>query len=50
VQDGESNWMEGVLLLSVYIILGLTFYFLPGMAATGEVGGMAPISAPHAKP
>jgi Ca2+:H+ antiporter len=28
-QDGESNWMEGVLLLAVYTILGLTFYMLP---------------------
>lgn len=28
-QDGESNWMEGVLLLAVYTILGLTFYWLP---------------------
>ena len=28
-QDGQSNWMEGVLLLAVYTILGLTFYFLP---------------------
>lgn len=28
-QDGESNWMEGVLLLAVYTILGITFYFLP---------------------
>jgi Ca2+:H+ antiporter len=28
-QDGESNWMEGVLLLSLYAILGLTFFFLP---------------------
>lgn len=28
-QDGESNWMEGVLLLAVYAILGITFYFLP---------------------
>ncbi len=28
-QDGESNWMEGVLLLAVYTVLGLTFYFLP---------------------
>jgi Ca2+:H+ antiporter len=28
-QDGESNWMEGVLLLALYIILGLTFYWLP---------------------
>ena len=28
-QDGESNWMEGVLLLAVYVILGITFYWLP---------------------
>ncbi len=27
--DGESNWLEGVQLLSVYIILALVFYFLP---------------------
>jgi Ca2+:H+ antiporter len=28
-QDGESNWLEGVLLLAVYLVLGLAFYFLP---------------------
>jgi Ca2+:H+ antiporter len=28
--DGESNWLEGVQLLSVYVILGMVFYFLPG--------------------
>jgi len=28
-QDGESNWLEGVLLVAVYVILGLAFYFLP---------------------
>lgn len=27
--DGESNWMEGVQLLVVYIILALAFFFLP---------------------
>src|SRR5262249_16369994 len=27
--DGESNWMEGVLLISVYAILGMAFYTLP---------------------
>jgi Ca2+:H+ antiporter len=27
--DGESNWMEGVLLLAVYIIIALAFFFLP---------------------
>ncbi len=28
--DGESNWMEGVQLLVVYVILALAFFFLPG--------------------
>src|SRR5215468_1067703 len=27
--DGESNWMEGVLLIAVYAIFGLAFYTLP---------------------
>jgi Ca2+:H+ antiporter len=27
--DGESNWMEGVLLLAVYSILGMAFYSIP---------------------
>lgn len=27
--DGESHWLEGVQLLSVYIILAMVFYFLP---------------------
>ncbi|SIO60410.1 Ca2+:H+ antiporter [Singulisphaera sp. GP187] len=28
-QDGESHWMEGAMLIAVYIILGLAFYHLP---------------------
>jgi len=28
-QDGESNWMEGVLLLAVYLVMGMAFYHLP---------------------
>ena len=27
VQDGESNWFEGVQLLALYAVLGLVFYF-----------------------
>ena len=27
--DGEANWLEGVQLLAVYVILGLAFFFLP---------------------
>jgi Ca2+:H+ antiporter len=30
VMDGESNWVEGLQLLSVYLILALAFYFVPG--------------------
>jgi Ca2+:H+ antiporter len=28
-QDGESNWLEGALLLAVYGILAIAFFFLP---------------------
>jgi Ca2+:H+ antiporter len=30
VLDGESNWVEGLQLMAVYVILGLAFYFIPG--------------------
>jgi len=30
VVDGESNWVEGVQLLSVYLILAVAFYLVPG--------------------
>jgi Ca2+:H+ antiporter len=28
--DGETNWLEGLMLLGVYAILGVFFYVLPG--------------------
>jgi Ca2+:H+ antiporter len=30
--DGESHWMEGVLLLAVYVIFAIAFFFLPDLA------------------
>jgi Ca2+:H+ antiporter len=27
-RDGESNWLEGVQLLALYIMLGISFYFV----------------------
>ena len=30
--DGRSDWLKGVQLLVVYLILGLTYFFLPGAA------------------
>ncbi len=32
--DGESNWLEGAMLLAVYIIIALAFFFLPSPAGT----------------
>jgi len=33
--DGETNWLEGVQLLSVYLILGILFFNLPESAHDG---------------
>jgi Ca2+:H+ antiporter len=33
--DGETNWLEGVQLLAVYLILGILFYYLPERAQEG---------------
>ncbi|HEX8747330.1 MAG TPA: calcium/proton exchanger [Pyrinomonadaceae bacterium] len=45
--DGESNWVEGAQLLSVYAILGILFYFLPDAhpAAAGVPNAM-PVATP----
>lgn len=33
-QDGESNWLEGLQLIMIYIMAAAVFYFLPGPRAT----------------
>lgn len=40
--DGESNWMEGVLLLAVYIIFAIAFFFLPATDALAPAGAAVP--------
>ncbi|KAI7818415.1 Sodium/calcium exchanger protein-domain-containing protein [Gamsiella multidivaricata] len=37
IQDGESNWLEGVMLLSTYLIVAIAIYFYPASAV--ESGG-----------
>lgn len=29
--DGQSNWLEGMLLLATYVVIGLAFYFHPAV-------------------
>ncbi|MEP6924731.1 MAG: calcium/proton exchanger [Pyrinomonadaceae bacterium] len=45
--DGESNWIEGLQLLSVYAILGILFYFLPDVHPTAHdaVNSLSPAGA-----
>jgi Ca2+:H+ antiporter len=31
--DGRSDWLKGVQLLAVYLVLGLSYFFLPGMTS-----------------
>ncbi|MBT4866112.1 MAG: calcium/proton exchanger [Planctomycetaceae bacterium] len=38
--DGESNWLEGLLLLAVYVILGIAFYHLPEAKEAVETSGL----------
>ena len=28
-EDGESNWLEGFMLISVYAVIGLAFFVIP---------------------
>jgi Ca2+:H+ antiporter len=31
--DGRSDWLKGAQLLAVYLVLGLTYFFMPGLSA-----------------
>jgi Ca2+:H+ antiporter len=49
-EDGESNWLEGLMLLTVYVILGLAFFFLPGRAGGHGEAESVPPAADAATP
>ncbi|KAI0368738.1 calcium/proton exchanger [Pilatotrama ljubarskyi] len=33
VQDGKSNWLEGMILMCLYVILAVVFWFYPGTSS-----------------
>lgn len=33
IQDGKSNWLEGMILMCVYLIIAVTFWYYPGTHA-----------------
>ena len=38
-EDGESNWLEGLMLLMIYAILGVAFFVLPHREGRDSSGG-----------
>jgi len=38
VQDGKSNWLEGMILMCLYLILAVTFWFYPGSDPASYLG------------
>ncbi|KAG0143821.1 hypothetical protein CROQUDRAFT_162805 [Cronartium quercuum f. sp. fusiforme G11] len=38
IQDGRANWLEGFILMSVYIIVAVAFYFYPSNATDITLG------------
>ena len=45
-EDGESNWLEGAMLLLIYAVLGVAFFFLPKPAAAPAAAVSAVSGAP----
>src|SRR6185503_5151241 len=43
--DGRSDWLKGLQLLAVYVIFGLTFFFLPSAQSHPYPSGSAAFSA-----
>ncbi|KAF8233185.1 hypothetical protein L208DRAFT_1396085 [Tricholoma matsutake] len=38
VADGKSNWLEGLILLCLYVVIAVSFWFYPGSGLTGSIG------------
>ncbi|KAI9276071.1 calcium/proton exchanger [Sporodiniella umbellata] len=36
IMDGESNWLEGLMLVAVYIVIAISFYYYPDEGTNGS--------------
>ncbi|KAI0925980.1 hypothetical protein AcW1_008265 [Taiwanofungus camphoratus] len=37
VQDGKSNWLEGMILMCLYVIIAVVFWYYPGVSISQEL-------------
>jgi Ca2+:H+ antiporter len=49
-KDGEATWFEGVLLLAVYLLLGLSFYFVTPRTEAGHTEKAPAVGAAFVDP
>ncbi|KAF8896266.1 hypothetical protein BD779DRAFT_1668091 [Infundibulicybe gibba] len=45
VQDGKSNWLEGMILMCLYVILGVTFWFYPASSDPAGLLASCPMAS-----
>lgn len=38
IMDGKSNWMEGIMLIGVYIIVAISYWLYPDVNAEMNAG------------
>jgi len=41
VQDGKSNWLEGMILMCLYVIIAVTFWYYPGINISQEIASQS---------
>ena len=48
-EDGESNWLEGLMLVMIYVILGMAFFVLPEPKHKGRIepSTKVPVATEH---
>jgi Ca2+:H+ antiporter len=49
-EDGESNWLEGAMLLLLYVVLGLAFFYLPEAEKEGAPAALLPRASAVSRP
>jgi len=37
LQDGKANWLKGMILLHLYLLVAVTFWFYPGYDPTSSL-------------
>ncbi|KAH8099931.1 Sodium/calcium exchanger protein-domain-containing protein [Cristinia sonorae] len=46
VADGRSNWLEGVILVCLYVVIAVTFWFYPGSEFSSSLANLVHTSYP----